>query len=129
MLTTIFTIAFFSALFEVLIAQKVPTFRRWSGQNLIVNLVGSMLISYACGVAFGGSGTIMASAALISTIMTIPYYKAASWWYDQGGHQAYLRLKARWVSLLGDFAQLIHAVIRFLTIPVRVARYIRSVFA
>ena len=126
MLSTIFVVAFFSAVFEILIAQKVPTFRRWSGENMIINLVGSMFISFLTGYAFGAGGTILACAALISTLMTVPYYKAAHFWYDDGGWQRWEAFKIRWSQLLKDTGQFIHTTLRAITGPVRAFRAIRS---
>lgn len=74
-LTLILLTAVTSLIFEIGIASKWSLYRKLASANLLVNLAGSMFLSWGVGVAFGASNMVMAVAAMLSTIMTIPYYQ------------------------------------------------------
>jgi hypothetical protein len=116
-----------SALLELMIAAKIPAWRRLSGRSPLFNLLNSLFISFITGVAFGASGLIAMGAGVISTVLTVPGYAFLKWAYDspqaqkRGGNQIAYYSK-RWKQALADLAQLTYKVIRCITFPIWATR-------
>lgn len=134
MFTFAIILALASTAFELMLAAKIPAWRRLSHKSLLFNLGNSMVLSYLVGIMFGAAGLIAMTAGIFSTILTIPGYAFLHWCYDsdeakaRGGNQfAYygtqLRtIRAKWSQTLSDFAELIYKIIRTLTWPIRFTR-------
>lgn len=88
MLTMVFILAVTSCVLELMIAAKIPAWRKASAKYPLFNLLNSLFISYIMGIAFGAAGLIAMSAGVISTLMSIPGYQFLSWNYDSPKAQA-----------------------------------------
>lgn len=125
-----------SCLLELMIAARVPVWRRWSGASPLFNLINSLFISFIMGVAFGAAGLVALGAGVISTILSVPGYKFLYWNYDSPGAKAVggNRIKhfkenfgvywAKWSVALKDFFQLIYTIIKVITFPIWFTRLI-----
>lgn len=134
MFTFAIILALASTAFELMLAAKIPLWRRLSHKSLLFNLGNSMVLSFLVGIMFGAAGLIAMTAGIFSTILTIPGYAFLHWCYDsdeakaRGGNQlAFYATKihdvrAKWSQTLADFAQLIYKIIRFVTLPIRITR-------
>jgi hypothetical protein len=123
-------LAIASTSFEMMIAAKIPVWRRVASQYVVVNLLGSMALSYFLGVMFGAAGLIAMTAGLMSTFLSIPGYAFLNWCYDSpeaqahGGNQiAYYSekwqaTKLRWGQTLRDLGEIIYKIIRIITFPI-----------
>ena len=121
-----------SCALELMIASKVPVWRRLSAKSPLFNLLNSLVISFVIGIAFGANGLVAMGAGVISTILSVPGYKFLYWNYDtpeahaQGGSRAKYYWSnfhvhwARWRKVLGEFNQLMYAIFRVITLPVRI---------
>ena len=88
MLTMVVLLAITSTALELMIASKVPAWRRLSAKSPLFNLLNSLFISYLMGVAFGAAGLIAMSAGVLSTMLSVPGYQFLSWNYDSPKAQA-----------------------------------------
>lgn len=125
-----------SCALELMIAAKIPAWRRLSAKSPLFNLLNSLVISFVMGMAFGGNGLIAMGAGIISTILSVPGYQFLHWNYDtptakaQGGNRTIYYWKnfhvhwAKWRKVLGEFNQLIYTIFRIITLPVRVVAYV-----
>jgi hypothetical protein len=125
-----------SCALELMIAAKVPLWRRLSAKSPLFNLLNSLAISFAMGMAFGGNGLVAMGAGVISTILSVPGYQFLHWNYDtptakiQGGNRTVYYWKnfhtnwARWRVALADFGKLIYSIIRVITFPIWAMRYL-----
>lgn len=123
-----------SCALELMIASKIPAWRRLSAKSPLFNLLNSLVISFVMGMAFGGNGLVAMGAGVISTIMSVPGYQFLRWNYDtaiakaQGGNRTKYYWKnfhthwARWRVALADFGKLIFTIIKILTFPIWVTR-------
>ena len=121
MLTFAFILAFASAAFEIGIAEKIPAYRRLAGKYMLVNLAGSVALSYTMGMLFGAGGLIAMTAGIMSTIMNIPYYKGR-FYYDNNSESIH--------KGLGAFRDLGKMVVKFVVVitwPVRFCRAILQI--
>lgn len=121
-----------SCALELMIAAKVPIWRKLSGKYPLFNLINSLVISFFMGIAFGAAGLVTLGAGVISTIMSVPGYKFLYWNYDtpeahaQGGSRVKYYWAnfhvhwAKWRKVLGEFNQLMYAIFRVITLPVRI---------
>jgi hypothetical protein len=82
LLTMMLVLAVTSCALELMIAAKVPAWRRLSAKSPLFNLLNSLAISFIMGLAFGGSGLIAMGAGVISTILSVPGYQFLYWNYD-----------------------------------------------
>lgn len=126
-----------SCALELMIASKIPAWRKLSAKSPLFNLLNSLVISFVMGIAFGANGLVAMGAGVISTILSVPGYQFLRWNHDtptarlQGGNRAKFYWKnfhvhwAKWRKVLGEFNQLIYTIFRFITIPVRI---LNSVF-
>lgn len=130
-----------SCLLELMIAAKIPIWRRLSGQYPLFNLLNSLLISFIIGISFGAAGLIAMGAGVISTILSVPGYQLLKWNYDtprarsRGGseyryYHAIFKFKLagykitlnKWRIALTDLSKLMYSFIRFLTFPIWMTR-------
>jgi hypothetical protein len=124
------TLAIASFAFEMMIASNLPTMRKLAKSNLLVNLSISLAISYAVGTIFGAAGLTAMTAAIISTLMSIPGYQILEWTYDtekahaEGGNRIrhkteQAKVSARkWKEALSDLLKFTYAVIKVFTFPI-----------
>jgi hypothetical protein len=136
MFTFALVLATASTIFEMMIAARIPAWRRIASQSILVNLAGSIALSYMMGFLFGAAGLIAMTAGLLSTLMSIPGYKFLHWRFDSpqalanGGDQlnhvreTWTNTKQQWAQPLRDLATLTYKIIRFITLPVRIIRTI-----
>jgi hypothetical protein len=130
LLSMMLILAATSALLELMIAAKIPAWRRLAGKSPLFNLLNSLVISFIVGLAFGGSGLIAMGAGVISTILTVPGYALLKWAYDspqaqaRGGNQLkYFSDKSKVV--VSDTIKIIYKILRVITFPLwgsRIAR-------
>lgn len=125
-----------SCLLELMIAARVPVWRRWSGSSPLFNLINSLFLSFVMGIAFGAAGLVALGAGVISTILSVPGYKFLKWNYDSPGAIAvggnrWKHFKenfgvywAKWSVALKDFFQLIYTIIKVITFPIWFTRLI-----
>lgn len=136
MFSFVFILAIASTAVELMIAAKIPTWRINAHKYKLVNLGLSILLSYIIGILFGAAGLIAMTAAIVSTIMSIPGYKILHWMYDspqaqaRGGNQytyyknSYNVHKARWSVVINDFFKILYKILRIITFPYWIGRAI-----
>jgi hypothetical protein len=129
LLSMMLILATTSALLELMIAAKIPAWRRLAGKSPLFNLLNSLVISFIVGLAFGGSGLVAMGAGVISTILTVPGYALLKWAYDspqaaqRGGNQLkYYSDKTKTVTK--DTLHLIYKILRIITFPIWASRSI-----
>ena len=127
LLSMMLILAVTSAILELMIAAKVPAWRRLSGSNALFNLVNSLVLSWLVGLAFGAAGLIAMGAGVISTVLTVPGYKFLYWNYDSPqaqkveGTMLEHSIK-KWRIAIADFFKLLYKIIRFITAPIWMTR-------
>jgi uncharacterized membrane protein len=127
MFTLAIMLAIASTVIELSFAAKIPAWRKAAKKNKTVNMIISILLSYILGILFGAGGLIAMSAAMISTVLSIPGYAFLEWAYDspqaakRGGNQMEYYTK-QWKQALADLAQLTYKVIRIITLPIWATR-------
>lgn len=134
MFTFAIILAIASTSFELLIAAKIPAWRRLSHKSLVFNLMNSMLLSYLTGIMFGAAGLIAMTAGVLSTLMTIPGYKILYWCYDSPEAQAHggnlfqyykQSMTASFTNMktaIVDFFNMIYKILRIITFPIWATR-------
>lgn len=134
MFTFVIILAFASTAIEMMFAAKIPAWRRNAHKFKMVNLVLSVALSFVLGVLFGAAGLIAMTAAILSTILSIPGYAILHWAYDspeaiaRGGdqfayHKAHFQeIKAHWGEVLSDLGKVIYKILRIITAPYWMAR-------
>jgi len=125
-----------SCLLELMIAARVPVWRRWSGASPLFNLINSLFLSFLLGIAFGAAGLVALGAGVISTLMSVPGYKILKWNYDSPGaiavggnrwkhfRENFGSYWAKWSVAIKDFFQLIYAIIKVITFPIWFTRLV-----
>lgn len=127
MFTLAIMLALASTVIEISFAAKVPAWRKAAKKNKAINMIISILLSFIFGIMFGAGGLIAMSAAMISTVLSIPGYAFLEWAYDspqaakRGGNQMEYYSK-RWKQALADLVQLTYKVIRIITLPIWATR-------
>lgn len=136
MLTFVLLLAIMSTLLELMIAARIPSWRRLSHKNQLFNLLNSMFISYFMGIAFGAAGLIAMTAGVLSTMLSIPGYQYLYWNYDSPqaqklGGNIYAHNKQIYIKKISDFKQtildifnLIYKFLKIITAPIWVTRSI-----
>lgn len=132
------TLAIASFLVEMMIASKVPLMRQLAKNNLLVNLTISLGLSYFIGIMFGAIGLTAMTAAIISTLMSVPGYAFLEWAYDseeahaEGGNrikhkkeQVQVTTK-KWTQTLSDFFKIIYGILKVITFPIWIIRSITN---
>lgn len=121
-------LAFASFIFEMLIASKFSIWRKLAHKSKLANLTLSLILSYVLGELFGAAGLIVMTAAIISTLLSIPGYTYLSWNYDTDTAKA-LPEKSRYkheeikVKKLGaDLYTLGKGTAKIITIPIWLPR-------
>ena len=82
LLSMMLILAVTSSLLELMIASKIPAWRRLSAKSPLFNLLNSLFISFIMGIAFGAAGLVAMGAGVISTIISVPGYQFLHWNYD-----------------------------------------------
>lgn len=111
-----FILALCSCAFEIGVAEKVAPMRRLCGRYELVNLIWSMTISFTIGVLFGAAGLIAMTAGIMSTLMTIPYYRIRLW-FDLNP-----KAKEEYVETAKSARHMAYLLIRAFGWPVRITR-------
>ena len=112
-----------SFLFEMLLAAKIPSWRQNAKKYKMFNLIISVFLSFIMGVLFGAAGVIVMTAAILSTLLSIPGYTFLYWCFDSpqaklhGGNQ-YDYYKKKFVTVISDFIKLIYKILRIITFPI-----------
>jgi len=112
-----------SFLFEMLLAAKIPSWRQNAKKYKMFNLIISVFLSFIMGVLFGAAGLIVMTAAILSTLLSIPGYTFLYWCFDSpqaklhGGNQ-YDYYKKQFVTVISDFIKLIYKILRIITFPI-----------
>lgn len=141
LLSMMIILAITSCALELMIAAKVPIWRRLSAKSPLFNLLNSLVISFVMGIAFGAAGLVAMGAGVISTVLSVPGYQFLKWNYDtpraraHGGsevnyHYAIFKSKLtgykttlnKWSVAISDLGKLIYSLIRFLTFPIWMTR-------
>ena len=132
------TLAIASFLVEMMIASKVPLMRQLAKNNLLVNLAISLGLSYLIGIMFGAIGLTAMTAAIISTLMSVPGYAFLEWAYDsekahaEGGNRIKHKKEQvqvttdKWTQTLSDFFKIIYGILKVITFPIWIIRSITS---
>jgi hypothetical protein len=130
MFTFVIILAIASTALELMIAAKIPVWRRNAHKFKLVNLGLSVVLSFIIGILFGAAGLIAMTAAILSTILSIPGYAVLHWAYDSpeaqahGGNmfahykQSWTDMKLKWGQTLRDFATVIYKTLRIITFPI-----------
>jgi hypothetical protein len=78
---------------EMVIAAKLPIWRKFAERYLLANMGLGLLLSACLGMVFGAVGLIALTAGVMSTLMSIPGYQFLHWNFDselalrQGGNR------------------------------------------
>lgn len=118
-----------STILELMIAAKIPAWRRLSHKSKLFNLVNSLVLSYLMGIAFGAAGLIAMGAGIISTLMSYPGYKFLYWMYDspmaeKHGGNMFEYTKKKWSTAIKDLFSVIYTVIKVITFPIWSIRWV-----
>lgn len=123
-------LAITSTLLELMIAARIPKWRKWSAASPLFNLLNSLFLSFVMGIAFGAAGLVALGAGVISTLLSVPGYKFLHWNFDTpeaaavGGNR-WKHFKnnfgtywSKWSIALKDFFSLIYTIIKIITFPI-----------
>lgn len=124
-------LAIASTAVELMLAAKIPAWRKNAHKYKLVNLGLSIILSFVIGILFGAAGLIAMTAAILSTIMSIPGYKVLHWRYDSPAAQAHggdlLQYHVnRWVQVVKDIFKIVYKILRILTFPMWAYRALRD---
>ena len=116
-----------STLLELMIASKVPAWRRLSAKSPLFNLLNSLFISFVMGIAFGAAGLVAMGAGVISTVLSVPGYQFLYWNYDSPqakklGGNIMKNSRHKWTTAFSDLFRIIYKVIRVITFPIWATR-------
>lgn len=122
LLSMMLILAVTSTALELMIAAKVPPWRRLSAKSPLFNLVNSLFLSFLVGIAFGANGLIAMGAGVISTILSVPGYQFLYWNYDSPQAQRYggnmiKHQRQKWGTAISDLFKIIYKIIRIITFP------------
>lgn len=132
------TLAIASFLVEMMIASNIPLMRQLAKNNLLVNLAISLGLSYIIGTMFGAIGLTAMTAAIISTLMSVPGYAFLEWAYDsdkahaEGGNRIKHKKEQvqvtteKWTQTLSDFFKIIYGILKVITFPIWIIRSIST---
>lgn len=131
LLSMMLILAVTSTALELMIASKVPAWRRLSAKSPLFNLLNSLFISFIMGLAFGAAGLIAMGAGVISTILSVPGYQFLYWNYDspqaqRNGGNIMKHQRAKWGSAISDLFKLIYKIIRIITFPIWGLRWLNK---
>lgn len=131
LLSMMLILAVTSCALELMIASKVPPWRRLSAKSPLFNLINSLFISFIMGLAFGASGLVALGAGVISTILSVPGYQFLYWNYDSpqakaSGGNIMKHNRSKWGSAISDLFKLIYKIIRIITFPIWGLRWLNQ---
>jgi len=118
-----------SFLFEMLIAARIPSWRQNAKKYKMFNLIISVFLSFVMGALFGAAGLIVMTAAILSTLLSIPGYAFLYWCFDSpqahinGGNQ-YQYYKTKTVTVISDLIKLVYKILRIITFPIWGTRFL-----
>jgi uncharacterized membrane protein len=123
MLSFMIMLAIASTVVELSFAARIPAWRRMAKKNKAFNMTISIGVSFLIGIMFGAGGLIAMSAAIISTVFSIPGYAFLEWAYDSPmatakGTNLINYYIQRWKQVLADLMQLLYKVLRVITFPI-----------
>jgi hypothetical protein len=123
LLSMMLILAITSTILELMIAAKVPAWRRLSAKSPLFNLINSLFLSFLVGIAFGAAGLIAMGAGVISTVLSVPGYKFLYWNYDspeaqKHGGNMMQHVKSKWSQAFKDLVKVIYSIIRVITFPI-----------
>lgn len=127
MFSLVIMLAIASTVVELTFASKFPAWRKAAKRNKAINLAVSIALSFILGVLFGAAGLIAMSAAIISTVLSVPGYIFLEWAYDspaaakRGGNQIKY-YSDRWKVAISDLVNLIYKIIKIITFPIWATR-------
>lgn len=128
MLTMVLLLAIMSAALELMIAAKIPLWRKWSYKSKLFNLLNSLFLSYLVGIAFGAQGLIAMTAGVLSTFLTIPGYTFLYWNHDSPKAQKtpqqnrYQHAKEKMSEPISDMAKITYGAVKLITAPLWIPR-------
>jgi hypothetical protein len=128
LLSMMIILAITSCALELMIAAKVPAWRRLAAKSPLFNLINSLFISYIMGIAFGATGLIAMGAGVISTIISVPGYKILYWNYDTPKAQSlpeksqYAYQSKKWKQVGADTAKMTYGTLKVVTAPIWIPR-------
>lgn len=116
-----------STLLELMIAAKIPAWRRLSAKSPLFNLLNSLFISFIMGIAFGAAGLVAMGSGVISTVLSVPGYQFLHWNYDsemakRNGGSMWKYTLNKWSTTIKDFFQLVYKIMRIITAPIWITR-------
>lgn len=128
LLTMMLILAVTSTILELMIAAKIPAWRRLSYKSKLFNLINSLVLSFLIGIAFGAAGLIAMGAGVISTLLSYPGYKFLYWMYDspmaqKHGGNMFEYTKTKWITAFKDLMKVIYSVIKVITFPIWATRW------
>lgn len=131
LLTMMIILAITSCALELMIASKVPAWRRLSAKSPLFNLLNSLFISFIMGIAFGAGGLVAMGSGVISTVLSVPGYKFLYWNYDSPqakahGGSMFKHTVSKWKVVISDFFKIIYKVLRIITAPIWITRTLIS---
>jgi hypothetical protein len=131
LLSMMIILAVTSTTLELMIAAKIPAWRRLSAKSPLFNLLNSLFLSFLVGIAFGAAGLIAMGAGVISTVLSVPGYQFLYWNYDspqaqRSGGNIMKHNRAKWGTAIGDFFKLIYKIIRIITFPIWGLRWLNK---
>lgn len=127
LLSMMIILAVTSTLLELMIAAKIPAWRRLSAKSPLFNLLNSLFISFIMGIAFGAAGLVAMGAGVISTVLSVPGYQFLHWNYDspmakRHGGSMWKHTTKKWSGTISDFFHLIYKILRIITAPIWITR-------
>lgn len=127
LLSMMLILAITSTLLELMLAAKIPAWRRLSAKSPLFNLLNSLFISFIMGIAFGAAGLVAMGAGVISTVLSVPGYQFLHWNYDsamakRNGGSMWKYTVNKWSGTIKDFFQLIYKIMRIMTAPIWITR-------
>jgi len=127
MFSFVIILALSSTAIEMLIAAKFPIWRRYAHKYKLINLTLSLGLSFVLGELFGAGGLIAMTAAIVSTILSIPGYAILNYAYDspkaaQHNGNLFAYKWAKWKQAFIDFGNLIYKIIKIITAPIWITR-------
>lgn len=128
MIFMVFLLSITSAVLELMIAARIPLWRRLSYKSKLFNLLNSLFVSYIIGLAFGAQGLIAMTAGIFSTFLTIPGYTFLHWNMDSEKakktpqQNRYQNLKDKLSEPMSDMAKIAYATIKVITAPLWIPR-------
>lgn len=133
MFAFVIILAVMSTALELMIAAKIPLWRRLSHKSKLFNLLNSLFLSYIMGLAFGATGLIAMTAGVLSTMLSVPGYALLNWAYEspqakQHGGNLFVHYKKRWKTAIADLVNLTYKIIKVITFPIWMPRAVMTWF-